>query len=64
MHTNHRRAVPKDTRYYRSRYGVGLAEHRTAYWRRERARERHLMAHGRYDDLQNAHPKCVLWDAL
>ncbi len=61
MHKNHRRK--NRYRNQKGRWWGRLTTYRQVYWTKERARQRHLMAHERYDDLQDRHPDTVLWDA-
>ena len=62
MHTNHRRK--NKYKSDRHRWYTAMAPYKRYYWTRERAREAHLMAHGRYDDCQNQHPRTLLWEVL
>jgi hypothetical protein len=62
MHVNHRRKIKY--RCARGRWYTDLGPWKRNYWQRERARERHLLAHERYDDCQDKHPRNILWDAL
>ncbi len=62
MHTNHRRK--NRYKYPGRRWYTALASYKRNYWTRERARERHLMNHERFEDLQEKHPKSILWEAL
>jgi hypothetical protein len=62
MHTNHRRK--SHYKYQGRRWHTALSSFKASYWEHQRALERDLMSNGRFDEIQNRHPKCVLWDAL
>ena len=62
MHVNYRRKIKY--RFHGHRWYTALASWKKLYWQKERARERHLMVHERYDDCQVKHPRNILYDAL
>lgn len=62
MHKNHRRKNKYNPG--RPRWWTHLTYWKKWYWSRERAREKHLIIHDRFDDCQTKHPKSILWDAL
>jgi len=66
MHRNYRRKLAKhnprkEGKGWR-RTPPSLIPYRKAYWQKHRAKVRELMAHGRYDDIQDRHPPTIWWD--
>lgn len=63
MHINHRRKNPAPTLKKGRWLGIySMKPMRQEFWRRRRAQDRTLMAHGRYDLIPVRHPNSIEWD--